>query len=127
MKKNAQPFSYLAELMLIGFGIAFFFSPHIKENTCYFPVAIVTVLFIIQLIIRKNVFGLALGLLAAPVFLLLIIGQTPRIYKHTRLLRESFGVYAAHVFVLLICLIASIWLIRKYLLLHYHSSSKQTI
>lgn len=126
MKKSVRPFSYLAELILIGFGIAFFFSPHFKTYTYYFPVAIVTVLIIIQLIIRKDVFGLALGLLTAPVFLLIIIVMTLRTYKYTRMLGESFGVYVSHVSVLLICLIASIWLIRKYLLLHYHSSGKQT-
>lgn len=125
--KNIQLLSYIPELILIGFGIAFFFSPHFKVNTYYFPVAILTGLYIIQLIIRKNVLGLALGLLTAPVFLLLIIGQTPRIYKYSKLLGESFGVYAAHILVLLVCLIASLWLIRKYLLLHYHKSGKQTV
>lgn len=102
------------ELVFICIGILVILSPHSRENSLYFPVILLTVLFIIQLFIRNDMLGFSLGLIEILVILLLILGRFPLLWRLTHYTPKTTLIFIGHGVFLLIYLIMAIWLILKY-------------
>lgn len=121
--KNILP--NIPEYTFICFGILLALSPHSRENSLYFPVLILTALFIIQLIGRNDLMGFSLGILETLITVTLILGRFPVLWKLTHYTSRTTWIFIGHGLILLTCLVMGIALIRKYFLLFRHKIALQ--
>jgi len=116
MKMIKKIFNSVPEIAFICTGILLILSPHSRENSLYFPVILLTALFIIQLIARKDMLGFSLGIMTTLITLILIFGRFPSLWKLTHYTPLTTWIFVGHAFLLLTCLIMAIILSFKYFL-----------
>ena len=106
----------IPEIAFICIGILLILSPHSRQNSLYFPIILLTVLFIIQLFARNDMLGFSLGLIEILITLVLILGRFPALWRLTHYTPRTTWIFIGHAFLLLTCLFMAILLIRKYFL-----------
>ena len=127
MKNIKSIIHIIPELTLICVGILVILSPHSRPNSLYFPLILLTVLFVIQLIVRNDMLGFSLGLIGILVTLVLILGRFPALWRLTHYTPRTTWIFIGHSIQLLTCLVMSILLIRKSFLSFWHKLVNQEI